>query len=128
MNNDLPLQIEFISGTKVLREPEVEGGLPVLKNGPPGTSILFLDGSQVPLPSDQIVEAIDSEGAAVVGFGGMEFTEVKDGCLHFKRVKDLWPEEKLSPERGRKMTLLTSQVQCVSSYGSVLWLSGEGLH
>ena len=128
MNPELPLQIEFIPGTKVLREEAPEKGLAVVQNGPPGTSILFPDGSEVPLPSDQIVEAFDHAGAAVVGFGGMRFTELKDDRLFFERFKDLAPADQLSPERGMLMTLFTSHVQCISSYGSVLWLSSQGLH
>lgn len=128
LSDDLPLVVEFIPGTTVFREAGTERGLPVLKNGLPGTSIVFSDGKTVPLPSDQIVEAIDHEGAALVAFGGMKFSEFKDGRLHFLRFKEILPEQQLSPERGFHMILFPEHVRCVSAYGSVVWLSETGLH
>ena len=69
--SDYPLLIEFVPGTHISREPEVLSKLPILRNGPPGTSVVFGDGATVPLPTDQIVFAEDGGGAARVGFGGM---------------------------------------------------------
>ena len=77
--NAYPLLIEFVSGTRITREPEVVSKLPILQNGPPGTSVVFGDGAEVPLPTDQIVFADDGGGAAHVGFGGMSFRESKPG-------------------------------------------------
>src|SRR6266852_2529688 len=100
-----PLLIEFVPGTRISREPEVVSKLPILQNGPPGTSVVFGDGAQVPLPTDQIVFAEDGRGAARVGFGGMTFEGMEGGQLVFFRVRDLQPEQLLSPQRGRRMTL-----------------------
>src|SRR5205085_12279001 len=35
-----PLLIEFVFGTRIVREPEVVSKLPILHNGPPGTSVV----------------------------------------------------------------------------------------
>jgi len=59
--NNYPLLIEFVPGTRISREPEVVSKLPILQNGPPGTSVVFGDGAEVPLPTDQIVFAHNSE-------------------------------------------------------------------
>ena len=91
--NDYPLLIEFVPGTRISREPEVVSKLPIVQNGPPGTSVVFGDGATVPLPTDQIVFAEDGGGAARVGFGGMSFEGMEAGQLVFLRVRDLQPEE-----------------------------------
>ena len=77
--NAYPLLIEFVSGTRITREPEVLSKLPILQNGPPGTSVVFRDGAEVPLPTDQIVFTEDGGGAAHVGFGGMSFDGLDGG-------------------------------------------------
>jgi len=99
------LLIEFVRGTRIYREPDVTGELPIVQNGPPGTFVVFADGETVPLPTDQIVFAEDGRGVARVGFGGMSPGGMEDGQLIFHRVRDLLPQEQLSPERGRRMTL-----------------------
>jgi len=119
--NAYPLLIEFVSGTRITREPEVMSKLPILHNGPPGTSVVFRDGAEVPLPTDQIVFAEDTGGAAQVGFGGMSFEGIDDGELVFLRVRDLQPEALLSPERGRKMTLDPRLVASIAVDGRVVW-------
>ena len=116
-----PLLIEFVSGTRITREPEVVSKLPILQNGPPGTSIVFRDGAEVPLPTDQIVFAEDTGGAAQVGFGGMSFEGIDGGGLVFLRVRDLQPETLLSPERGRRMTLDPRLVASIAVDGRVVW-------
>ena len=116
-----PLLIEFIRGTRISREPAVVSSLPILRNGPPGTTVVFGDGSQVPLPTDQIVFAEDAGGAARVAFGGMSFEGVDSGQLVFLRVRDLQPEELLSPERGRRMTLEPYMVASVAVDGLPVW-------
>jgi hypothetical protein len=116
-----PLLIEFASGTRITREPEVVSKLPILQNGPPGTSVVFRDGSEVPLPTDQIVFTEDGAGAAHVGFGGMSFEGVEGGELVFLRVRDLQPEALLSPQRGRRMTLEPRMVASISVDGRVVW-------
>jgi hypothetical protein len=43
----------------------------------------------------------------------------------FVRVKDLWPEAKLSPERGVRMTLDVARVRGVWQEGVALHPAGE---
>ena len=119
--NAYPLLIRFASGTRITREPEVVSQLPILQNGPPGTSVVFRDGAEVPLPTDQIVFAEDGGGAAQVGFGGMSFAGIEGGELVFLRVRDLQPAELLSPQRGRRMTLEPRMVSSVAVDGHVVW-------
>lgn len=116
-----PLLIEFVPGTRIHREPEVVPRLPIVQNGPPGTWVIFADGAKVPLPTDQIVFAEDGGGVARVGFGGMSFEGVEGDQLVFFRVRDLQPEELLSPERGRRMTLAPRMVATVTVDGRVVW-------
>jgi hypothetical protein len=119
--NDFPLLIEFVPGTTLHREPDFVPRLPIVQNGPPGTSVVFPDGAKVPVPTDQIVFADDATGAARVGFGGMSFEGIEDGYLVFYRVRDLQPEEKLSPERGRRMTLEPRTVSSILVDGRKVW-------
>jgi len=121
-----PLLIEFVSGTRIAREPEVVSKLPILHNGPPGTSVIFRDGTEVPLPTDQIVFAEDTGGAAHVGFGGMSFEGLDGDDLVFLRVRDLQPEALLSPERGRRMTLEPRLVASIAVDGRVVWPRRQG--
>jgi len=116
-----PLLIEFVAGTRIVRDPEVVSKLPILHNGPPGTSVVFQDGTEVPLPTDQIVFTEDAGGAANVGFGGMSFEGLDGGDLVFLRVRDLQPEALLSPERGRRMTLEPRMVASIAVDGRVVW-------
>src|SRR5262249_12692224 len=116
-----PVVVEFATGTRVYREPPHTSALPIVGNGPPGTFVRFPGGGQVPLPTDQIVLAEDGDGAARVGFGGMCFDGVEDGKLVFRRVRDLWPAEQLSPERGRRMTLEPDMVAAVLVDGRHAW-------
>ena len=117
----VPVLVEFVPGTRVFREPVHATGLPIVGNGPPGTFVLFPGGGRVPLPTDQIVLAQDDGGAARVGFGGMRFDGVENRQLVFRRVRDLWPEAQLSPERGQRMTLEFSMVAAVIVEGRVVW-------
>ena len=78
----------------------------------------------MPLPTDQIVFAEDGGGAARVGFGGMSFEGMAGGQLVFVRVRDLQPEELLSPQRGRRMTLEPSMVTSIAVSGRVVWPQG----
>lgn len=119
--NPFPLLIEFVSETSIYREPETVPHLPIVQNGPPGTFVVFTGGKRVSLPSDQIVFADDTGGQARVGFGGMSFEGIEDGRLVFFRVRDLQPEELLSPERGRKMTLEPHTVSAVLVDGRKAW-------
>ena len=113
--------VEFVRGSCLHREPPFVTGLRVVQNGPPGTFITFTDGRRLPLPTDQIVLAGDAEGAARVGFGGMRFDGIEEGLLTFRRIRDLAPEDQLSPERGRRMTLPPEVVAAVFMEGTLTW-------
>ena len=117
----LPLLVEFVAGARIHRDSVVVPRLPIVQNGPPGTSVIFADGSRVPLPTDQIVFGEDTGGAARVGFGGMSFEGIEGDHLVFYRVRDLQPEELLSPERGRRMTLDPRIVASIAVDGRVVW-------
>ncbi len=112
-SDETPLTIEFVSGTRLGRDRVVPRGLPIVRNGPPGTQVLFDDQTRINLPTDQIVQADEREGRVCVGFGGMSFEGEEGGELVFFRVLDLQPEHLLSPERGRKMTLPPAAVSRV---------------
>ena len=113
--------VEFVQGTRVEKERAFVPGLPVVQNGPPGTFVTFSDGRRVPLPTDQIVVAEDTGGAARVGFGGMRFDGIEGGLLTFLRVRDLGPGHELSPERGRRMTLEPNMIAAVFMEGRLAW-------
>lgn len=116
-----PLLVEFAVETTILREQDRASDLPIFRNGPPGTFIVFTSGLRVSLPTDQIVMADDSSGAACVGFGGMSFTGIEDGRLMFHRVRDLAPEEQLSPARSWTMILEPDWVASIAVDGRVVW-------
>jgi hypothetical protein len=83
--------------------------------------VLLADRVRISLPTDQIVAADETDGAVVVGFGGMRFTGVEHGRLTFVRVRDLWPEERLSPARSWTMTLEPEWVTSVHEGGCQVW-------
>lgn len=116
-----PLLIEFVAPTRLERDPELVPKLPIIQNGPPGTRVVFADGSKVPLPTDQIVFSDDATGNARVGFGGMSFEGLEDGYLVCYRVRELQPEALLSPERGRKMTLKPEMVFAIYVDDRKVW-------
>jgi hypothetical protein len=113
--------VEFVRGSRLHKEPPFVPGLPVVQNGPPGTFVIFADGREVPLPTDQIVSADDDSGAARVSFGGMRWAGIESRQLTFHRVRDLLPEHTLSPERGRRMTLSPDMVAAVFMEGRLVW-------
>ena len=121
MTKAYPLLIEFVPGTRVQRQPDFASTLPILRNGPPGTAVVFADGTTVNLPTDQIVFSEVTDGVARVGFGGMSAAGMEDGQLVFYRVRDLQPAELLSPERGVRMTLEPRMVTSVTVDGRVVW-------
>lgn len=73
------------------------------------------------MPTDQVVFAADDGGHARVGFGGMQFAGVNGSELVFDRVRELLPEEALSPDRSHVMRLDTRWVAAVSIDGRLLW-------
>lgn len=115
------LFIEFRPHTMVHREADRVSDLRILRNGPPGTFVVFPDGLRVSLPTDQIVYADDADGFARVGFGGMAFVEARAGRLIFRRVRDLVPEGQLSPDRSFSMMLDAEWVASIAVEGRVVW-------
>jgi hypothetical protein len=120
---DLPLLIDFAAPTSILREQDRISMLPIVGNGPPGTFVLFPNGLRVSLPTDQIVFAEDAAGHARVGFGGMQFVGLENGRLAFVRVRELFPEDRLSPARSRKMLLDVQWVTAIAVEGRHVWPS-----
>jgi hypothetical protein len=92
----------------------------VVGNGPPGTFVVFPE-LRVSLPTDQIVFADDRGGFVVVGFGGMVFRGVEGDRLVFDRVREVHPEEQLSPARSRRMVLQRSWIRVVKEGDRVVW-------
>ena len=117
----IPLLIEFAPGTSLLREGDRVSDLPIVRNGPPGTFVIFPGDLRVSLPTDQIVYADDTHGAATVGFGGMRFEGMDDGRLVFIRVRELHPESELSPARSHRMTLDARWVSSIRVDGRLIW-------
>jgi hypothetical protein len=120
---DAPLVVEFVEPTSIFREADRVSALPIIGNGPPGTFALFPDGFRVSLPTDQIVFASDAGGRACVGFGGMQFVGFRDGQLTFVRVRELHPEDQLSPARSHTMRLDPRWVSAILVDGSRVWPS-----
>ena len=118
---DVALVIEFVAGTSLFLERNLVSALPILRNGPPGTFVVFPDGLHVSLPTDQIVSADDSGGGARVGFGGMRFDGVEAGRLIFRRARELHPEEQLSPARSHTMFLHPEWVSKIAVAGREVW-------
>ena len=65
--SEIPLLIEFVPGTCLLREEELAQGLPILQNGSPGTFIVFPERFRVSLPTDQIVYSEDRTTGVRIG-------------------------------------------------------------
>jgi len=117
----VPLLIDFAAPTSLLRERNRVSTLPIIGNGPPGTFVLFPNGLRVSLPTDQIVFADDSGGHARVEFGGMRFIGLEEGCLVFVRIRELFPEDQLSPARSHTMRLDPRWVTTISVNGRPVW-------
>jgi hypothetical protein len=97
--------------------------LPIIGNGPPGTFVVFPNGLRVSLPTDQIVFADDTDGHVRVGFGGMQFVGVEAQQLVFIRVRELFPEDQLSPARSHTMRLDPAWVSAIAEDGRPVWLA-----
>ena len=117
----IPLLIDFTAPSSIFREQNRISPLPIIGNGPPGTFVLFPDGLRVSLPTDQIVFADDTEGHARVGFGGMQFVGLEEGQLVFVRIREVLPEDQLSPARSHTMRLDSQRVVMVSVDGRPVW-------
>jgi hypothetical protein len=123
--DDIPLLIDFATPSSIFREPNRISTLRILGNGPPGTFVLFPNGLRVSLPTDQIVFAEDSGGHARIGFGGMQFVGSEEGQLVFVRIRELLPEDQLSPDRSYTMLLDSQRVATVSVNGRPVWHAGS---
>jgi hypothetical protein len=117
----IPLLIDFAAPTSLLREQNRISTLPIIGNGPPGTFVLFPNGFRVSLPTDQIVFADDTSGHARVVFGGMRFVGLEEGRLVFVRIRELFPEDQLSPARSHAMRLDPRWVTTISVDGRPVW-------
>ncbi|MDA1094434.1 MAG: hypothetical protein O3A25_14350 [Acidobacteria bacterium] len=73
------------------------------------------------LPTDQIVCADDTSGHARVEFGGMQFVGLDGGQLTFIRVRELCPEDQLSPDRSHTMRMEPHWVAAISEDGQLMW-------
>ena len=120
--DDIPLLIDFTSQSSIVRERNRVSALRIVGNGPPGTFVHFPNGLRVSLPTDQVVFADDTGGYARVGFGGMQFVGPEAGHLMFVRIRELLPEEQLSPDRSHTMRLDANWVAVVAEYGRPVWL------
>jgi hypothetical protein len=121
--NDIPLLIDFATPSSIFREQNRISALRIIGNGPPGTFVLFPHGLRVSLPTDQIVFADDTGCHARVGFGGMQFVGSEEAHLVFVRIRELLPEDQLSPARSRTMRLEAQLVAGVSVEGRQVWPS-----
>jgi uncharacterized protein (DUF952 family) len=116
-----PVTLDFVRGTTLLRETDRRSDLPIVRNGPPGTFVMFPAGLRVSLPTDQIVHAADDDGRARVTLGGMQFDGRVGDELRFTRVRELHPEEQLSPDRSHTMTLACEWVSTIKVDGRHAW-------
>jgi hypothetical protein len=119
--HDIPLLIDFATPSSIFREHNRISELRIIGNGPPGTFVLFPNGVRVSLPTDQIVFTDDTAGHARVGFGGMQFVGSEEGHLVFVRIRELVPEDQLSPARSHTMLLDSQWVTTVSAGGHPVW-------
>jgi hypothetical protein len=119
--DDIPLIIDFATPSSIFREHHRISPLRIIRNGPPGTFVVFRDGLRVSLPTDQIVFADDAGGHARVGFGGMQFVGAEEGHLVFTRIRELFAEDQLSPARSHTMLLDSHWVATVSADGRPIW-------
>ena len=119
--DDIPLLIDFAGPSSVFREPDRISTLRIIGNGPPGTFVVFPNGFRVSLPTDQIVFADDARGHARIGFGGMQFVGSEAGQLVFVRIRELFPEDQLSPARSHTMRLDPQWVSAILVDGARVW-------
>jgi hypothetical protein len=114
-------RIEFASPSSLMREASRASDLRIVGNGPPGTFVIFPHGLKISLPTDQIVAADDAGGRACVEFGGMRFVGLEDGRLIFIRVREMLPDDQLSPARSHRMVLEPAWVTAVITDGKRVW-------
>ena len=118
--SDARTVVHFAAGSSLHQEQDRASDLPIHGNGPPGTFVR-VGAVRVSLPTDQIVSTEIRPDGVCVGFGGMSFTGVESGMLTFARVRELWPEDRLSPARSFRMTLDPEWVASVIEHGNEVW-------
>ena len=123
--DDIPLLIDFATPSSIFQERNRISTFRIIGNGPPGTFVHFANGLRISLPTDQIVFADDTGGHARVGFGGMQFVGSEEGQLVFVRIREVLPEDQLSPDRSHTMRLDSQLVATVSIDGRAVWRSGS---
>jgi hypothetical protein len=121
MHAKIPLVVEFAPGSRVQAHPDEADLESEVHLMPRDAMIRFPDGSEVPVPADQIVLEEHQEGAARVGFGGVSFEGIVDGKLAFWRVKDLAPEETLSADRDIRFLIAPELVSSIVVHGVPVW-------
>jgi hypothetical protein len=119
--DDIPLLIDFVTPSSIFREADRVSTFRIIGNGPPATFVLFPNSLRVSLPTDQIVFADDSSGHARIGFGGMQFVGSDEEHLVFARIREVLPEDELSPARSHTMRLDSQLVATVSVEGRAVW-------
>jgi len=119
--DDIPLLIDFVTPSSIFREADRASAFRIIGNGPPGTFVVFPTGVRVSLPTDQVVLADDTGGHARVGFGGMQFLGADAEHLVFVRIREVLPEDQLSPARSHTMRLDSQLVATVSVDGRPVW-------
>ena len=87
---DVPMLIEFAPHTSLYRERELVSQLPIIRNGPAGTFVVFPRGLRVSLPV-------------------------------FVRIREVLPDDQLSPARSHRMLLNSKRVATVSVDGRPVW-------
>ncbi len=120
-SEDLPVRVDFVAPSSLLKERDRPSALPIVGNGPPGTFVVFPDGLRVSLPTDQIVAIDDHAGAVRATFGGMRFVSSESGQLIFDRVREMLPDAQLSPSRSHRMVLDQRWVTSIWANGRALW-------
>jgi hypothetical protein len=122
--HEAALVIAFASPATLVCEADRPSALPITGNGPPGTFVVFASGWRVSLPTDQIVAADERNGRVRVGFGGMQWVGETDGVLVCDRVREVWPESRLSPARSHQMRLEARWVEAIVQDGVPVWPPG----
>jgi hypothetical protein len=115
MATQIPSMVDFTVGTKLdelVRVEEAAFG---------ASYVVMPDGKRIELPADQVVHSEDRSGFARVGFGGLSFEGIQEGQLVFWRVKDLLPEDMLSPSRSLRVLLDPTSVSRIQMNGQQVW-------
>jgi threonine dehydratase len=113
--------VRFATGSRIRRDDPVPTTLPLIRNAPPATWVVFADGRGLGIPTDQILSAGDAGGAAIASFGGMRFDGLEDGWLCFRRDREVLPEDQLAPERGRLLRVPPADIATVLVEGRLAW-------